>query len=632
LLWVDVDPVRGQIQVSGPELESALDPSESVYLQVVLGFEKAGPDLLIARTPGAVALVLVPLLRALHRKQVSVELSDSARLLIQDHMKFLKAFDRAREIGKDPTALRKSLSLPPDFKRPLKGYQKLGTAHLAGIPFAANFSVPGSGKTTMVLAAYALLRAQGQVQKLMVVGPRAAFEPWEDEYEACFGRRPAIGRITGIPEYRHEIFGGASRYEVFLSTYQMFANELENFRHLLGRYRFLMVVDESHHIKKGPGGMWYDALLNAAPLAARRIILSGTPAPNNISDLRAQLEFLWPSLPQLASIFDSIGDLSANMPQVRNGIKGLYTRIKEAELDLPQKIARRIRVEMGPAQARIYRTLAAEVLRRLNLSVTETAMLRDLRRALLIRLIQAATNPSLLAEPAPEFKLPPLSHVDVSLDSLILDYSQYEVPTKFLKAVQVSRELTSKGKKVLVWTTFVSSAYSVAKLLETAEVPTFVVTGLLPRDEADADEQEMTRAETLREFKQAREPCALVATVQSVGESVSLHTACTNAIYLERTFNCGIYMQSMDRIHRIGLPKLSPVHYYLLTARDTIDEVIDRRLEAKMAVMYRLLNDDIGILTYDVPGDDPLNEASVEDVLAVRDSLAKSQPRRKPAP
>ena len=46
------------------------------------------------------------------------------------------------------------VELPTTFKRTLKEYQKPSVDHLYSVGNGANFSVPGSGKTTIALAAY----------------------------------------------------------------------------------------------------------------------------------------------------------------------------------------------------------------------------------------------------------------------------------------------------------------------------------------------------------------------------------------------------------------------------------------------------------------------------------------------
>ena len=105
------------------------------------------------------------------------------------------------------------------------------------------------------------------------------------------------------------------------------------------------------------------------------------------------------------------------------------------------------------------------------------------------------------------------------------------------------------------------------------------------------------RDELINKFKNGTAP-VLIASPASVGESVSLHknvkgdNVCNHAIYLDRNFNGVQYMQSMDRIHRIGMDRSVLTEYHLIIAKDTIDEVINRRLEEKWRNMLDALSDD----------------------------------------
>ena len=56
-------------------------------------------------------------------------------------------------------------------------------------------------------------------------------------------------------------------------------------------------------------------------------------------------------------------------------------------------------------------------------------------------------------------------------------------------------------------------------------------------------------------------------------------------------------MQSLDRIHRVGMKPQDKVHYYLLQSEETIDEVIDQRLDEKQARMLKLLDEDFSIMS-----------------------------------
>lgn len=73
----------------------------------------------------------------------------------------------------------------------------------------------------------------------------------------------------------------------------------------------------------------------------------------------------------------------------------------------------------------------------------------------------------------------------------------------------------------------------------------------------------------------------IIANPFAVSESISLHKACHNAIYMERSFNAAHFIQSKDRIHRYGLKPGTETNYYYLLSEKSIDEVIHNRLIEK---------------------------------------------------
>ena len=67
---------------------------------------------------------------------------------------------------------------------------------------ACNFAVPGAGKTSIVYGAFAYLKSLSEdhpkhIDKILVIGPLSSFAPWENEYEACFGKKPESQRLSG---------------------------------------------------------------------------------------------------------------------------------------------------------------------------------------------------------------------------------------------------------------------------------------------------------------------------------------------------------------------------------------------------------------------------------------------------
>ena len=84
-----------------------------------------------------------------------------------------------------------------ELPRRLKPHQIKAALHLLLVQHAANFSVPGAGKTTVVLSVFAWLKKLGVVDSLFVVGPPSCFRPWRDEFVATIGRDPAFEILAG---------------------------------------------------------------------------------------------------------------------------------------------------------------------------------------------------------------------------------------------------------------------------------------------------------------------------------------------------------------------------------------------------------------------------------------------------
>ena len=108
----------------------------------------------------------------------------------------------------------------------------------------------------------------------------------------------------------------------------------------------------------------------------------------------------------------------------------------------------------------------------------------------------------------------------------------------------------------------------------------------------------------------------------TVAESISLHKACHNAIYLERSFNCAHYMQSKDRIHRYGLPQGTNTNYYYILSAESIDETIDVRLKDKEARMLQIIE------SMPIPLFQNTTEEGDEDIKAILTDYVKRKSRK----
>ena len=154
---------------------------------------------------------------------------------------------------------------------------------------------------------------------------------------------------------------------------------------------------------------------------------------------------------------------------------------------------------------------------------------------------------------------------------------------------------------MVCWSNFIRNLDSFSELLRRElGIPVFQVDGRVPaaddtlqnREEGDVAEDD-TREQRIDHFLSVNGPAALVTNPATSSESISLHRACHNAIYLDRTYDAALFFQSIDRIHRLGLPDDAEVTIHILQATigsdDTIDHLVDASLLSKQVAMEELL-------------------------------------------
>lgn len=454
------------------------------------------------------------------------------------------------------------------FQRALTDEQHHDVGRLLAMKHGGNFGVPGSGKTTVAYCVWAAERSRGHIDALLVVAPLSAFEAWTGEPAECFepAARPLVHVMPGqVPRNAEVVVMSYSRL-----TQPHAIVELDSW---LATRRTMLVFDESHRVKAGAKGVWGRAAARLAQRCQRRYVLSGTPMPNTIFDLEAQLDLCWPGYG--GALTD--GSLQA----VRDRV---YVRTTKAQLRLPKLSTRVERVPLEPAHRRVYDALAGrafDILDNLRLAADV-----ELLGAVVLRLIAAATNPSAVLSATRRLEFPAWVDEKACIDEVVRNTATMIRPAKLMRAAQLVEANALAGAKTLIWSVFVANVIAMAELLASHEPA--VITGALPMEDHSAATD---RRRELERFRTDPRCTVLVATPQTIGEGVSLHRTCIDQIHLDRTFNAGLYLQSVDRTHRLGMdPNCSPTVTVLL-ADETIDLVVHEALTTKIRNMSDALND-----------------------------------------
>jgi SNF2 family DNA or RNA helicase len=493
------------------------------------------------------------------------DLADLVRGNVQDAEAVKKRLANP-DVGADVSIDGVPALLGPDWKGPLREFQCRDIAKLLSLQHGANFSVPGAGKTRVALAVYAAQKVQGKVARLLVVCPKSAYESWQFESGACFQ----------YPLRTHVFERSLDQWaEILIINYERLDRSLGSLAGWLKSAPSMIILDEAHRMKLGARGTYGAACMTLGPLARRRLILTGTPAPNGAKDLESLLGFAWPGYGHRAVASAVAG---GDLAYASSALRPLFARTTKQELGLPPMDLRVRYVDMPPLHGEIYNSLVGN-------SAGQAARddLSGLGKTAL-RFLMAATSPALLLDGGSRYEplayqLPPL---DVprsdSLYSLLQKLPSYELSPKYKEAASIVAENALRGRKTLVWTTFVRSLTTLQKLLEKYN-PALIHGGTTDR------------AEQLLKFQEDSNCMVLISNPATLGEGISLHHVCHDAVYVDRDFMAGRFLQSLDRIHRLGLPPESETRVTVLAARDTIDEVVELRLGQKLEFMGKILDD-----------------------------------------
>lgn len=270
--------------------------------------------------------------------------------------------------------------------------------------------------------------------------------------------------------------------------------------------------------------------------------------------------------------------------RVTPGASNAWVRVTKDQLQLVPAELSVVPVHLDENHRRIYDAVASGLAATLDDLGVDPRFLA----AATARLVAAASNPALLLS-GPDRSLgwtETLPSGELGLSALITDLVNVVRPSKLLTAAAMAHEHANQGEKLLVWTNFLGNVDELARLLEPLNPA--VITGEIPRDDRSA---RTDRVRQLEKFRRDSTCGVLIATPQTLGEGVSLHRTCQSQVHVDRTFNAGQYLQSLDRTHRVGMPPETTARVALLVAEDTIDDAVHGSLNRKLTQMEDQLRD-----------------------------------------
>jgi SNF2 family DNA or RNA helicase len=642
MISIHSDTNRKDFLLKG-NINQILDNRRLLITMKRLGYKVLGEEIAIPYEEATKIHSLKGIQQALERFSLPYELSLEVQEDVSSYVRELDEFSTFSEYAKKirNNEFDNNLALVEEFKnfqeilkttlvRRLYPLQLLSAFHLAFAQNACNFAVPGAGKTSIVYGAYSYLKSlpsenPKHVDKILVVGPLSSFAPWENEYRECFGKEPSSFRLSGGDEDSRQrrlehLYSGkpAEITLIWHGAVEKYQQDIVNF---LKKHKTMVVVDEAHRIKNAVGH-WGRSAVEIAKDARARVILTGTPVPNGYEDLYNLYKFIYPyKFKDILGVhYSNLVDMTKNssleserVKSFTENISPFFIRIKKKDLNLPPVKNFQVFVEMDEAQSEIYDFIEAKYIT--SFQNNQSGTVRDvLNKAKLVRLRQAASNPALLLKSIKEnldledfegqqsFAHNILQEFQNESEILfkISNYETNNIPNKYIKTKEIVKKILLEDEKVIIWTIFIQSAKNLQKFLHKHGIKAELLIG---------EVEQSLREGIIAKFNNPadRDFQVVIANPFAVSESISLHKGCHNAIYMERDYNCANFLQSRDRIHRVGLQD-EITNYYYVISRQTIDEIIDRRLEDKVKRMEKIIDSEIPLFAR-------LNDSDETDII-----------------
>ena len=448
-----------------------------------------------------------------------------------------------------------SPKLEDSLNKTLRPYQKIGVAwllHLFHHQLGGILSDEmGLGKTLQALAMISAIRQdKTEINASLVVCPASLLENWVREAHRFCPQFSVLAhhgpnRTCNPEELR--------KHDLIITSYGTLVRDLE----LLESISFLCVIgDEAQHLKNRKT---QNAKAMSSLSSEGRILLTGTPIENSVSDLLALLEFLLPGArPNLPSstrgeerIWHEQRILKESAPYL------LRRKKKDVAPELPDKIEQILYIELTDQQKERYdkfRQSAEIELDQLANSGASDGTMRMKTLTQLLRLRQICCDPRLI-----EPDLPP---------------DQSAKLNAFRELLYTSIE---GGHRMLVFSQFVGILQIIKQDLDASGLNYCYLDG--------SSKDRMAQVDRFQENDSI--PVFLIS-LKAGGTGLNL-TAADIVVHFDPWWNPAVEAQASDRAHRIGQDK--QVTIYKLITSGTVEENVLQMQKGKRKLLEQVFEE-----------------------------------------
>ncbi|MBU4037268.1 MAG: DEAD/DEAH box helicase [Proteobacteria bacterium] len=447
------------------------------------------------------------------------------------------------------------------FKAKLREYQQKGVNwlyFLHSLQFGACLADDmGLGKTIEVLAFLHILKSENNKNKAshkasLLVVPASLIFNWTCEIERFSpDLRFYVAHSSAKNNFAVEGKSSdniADNFDLVITTYAM----VQRYEWLQSYAWNYIILDEAQAIKN-PGAKQARAVKKL--ISKNRIIMTGTPIENRLSDLWSLFDFLNPGL--LGNINEFKG-FSEKLKRNHSGYSKLRKLIspyvlrrlktdKSVISDLPDKVEMKTYADLSKKQVLLYNKVVEELKR--AIVETEGIQRKGLVLSSIIKFKQLCNHPD-----------------------------QYNGTTgfeekdsgKFARLREICETIYEKREKILVFTQFKEMTEPLSDFLEGI----FYRKGLILHGGVPVSR----RKKIVEEFQSQSYIPFMVLSLKAGGVGLNL-TEANHVIHFDRWWNPAVEDQATDRAFRIGQKKNVIVHKFI--TKGTVEEKIDTMLEEK---------------------------------------------------
>ncbi|KAL3523073.1 hypothetical protein ACH5RR_015907, partial [Cinchona calisaya] len=440
----------------------------------------------------------------------------------------------------------------------------------------------GLGKTVSACAFISALYYEFNVAlPCLVLVPLSTMPNWMAEFELWspnlnvveyHGSTKARAIIRQCEWHPNENQGSQSKklasykFNVLLTSYEMV---LSDSSYLRGVPWEVLVVDEGHRLKNARSKLF--AMLNTFSFQ-HRVLLTGTPLQNNLSEMYNLLNFLQPaSFPSLSSFEEKFNDLTTakKVEELKKLVAPHMLRRlkKDAMQNIPPKTKRLVPVELSSIQAEYYRAMLTknyQILRNIGNGAPQKSMLN-----IVMQLRKVCNHPYLIPGTEPE---------NGSVE--FLHEMRIKASGKLTLLHAMLKLLHKEGHRVLLFS-------QMTKLLDILEDYLTVEFGPKTFERVDGSVCVVDRQAAIARFNQDKSRFVFLLSTRSCGLGINLATADTVIIY-DSDFNPHADIQAMNRAHRIG--QSNRLLVYRLVVRASVEERILQLAKKKLMLDHLFVN------------------------------------------